>query len=123
MLRPRPRDVCAAPLTAGHPREDEQALDRPAAADAFPLEAALLPLDTDFELHRLWHGLGDAAVSRPTTRRVLVVRSRRQPETGVHFWSDRIVSSDLASSRRVGVRAIGEQEGRRPVTARDAQRA
>jgi hypothetical protein len=34
-----------------------------------------------------------------------VVRSRRQLETGVHFCSGRVVSSDLASSRRVGVRA------------------
>jgi hypothetical protein len=38
----------------------------------WPLEAAL---NTDFELHRLSHGLGDAGVSRPTTRRVVVVLS------------------------------------------------
>jgi hypothetical protein len=40
------------------------------------------------------------------------VRSRRQPETGVHFCSDRIVSSALASTQRVGVRAIGEWKER-----------
>ena len=72
---PAARDVCAAPLARGHPREGGQALDRSAAADALPLEAALLHLDTDFELHRLSHRPGDAAVSRPTTRRVLVVQS------------------------------------------------
>ena len=70
---PAARDVCAAPLAPGHPREGGQALDRSAAANALPLEAALLHLDTDFELHRLSHRPGDAAVSRPTTRRVLVV--------------------------------------------------
>src|SRR5205823_2888029 len=37
-------------------------------------------LDTDFELHRLSHGPGDAAVSRPTTRRVLVVLSESARE-------------------------------------------
>ena len=31
----------------------------------------------DFELHRLSHGPGDAAVSRPTTRRVVVVQTGR----------------------------------------------
>jgi hypothetical protein len=41
-----------------------------------PLKAALLDLDNDFELHRLPHSHGDAAVSRPTTRRVVVVRTR-----------------------------------------------
>ena len=51
MLRPR-RNVCAAPLAPGHPREGGQAPDRTPAADALPLEAALLHLDTDFELHR-----------------------------------------------------------------------
>jgi hypothetical protein len=50
-------------------------MDGSAAADASPLEAALLHLDTDFEPHRLSHGPGDTAVSRPTTRRVVVVRS------------------------------------------------
>jgi hypothetical protein len=39
-----------------------------------PLEAALLHLDNDFELHRLSHDPGDAAISRPTTRRVVVVQ-------------------------------------------------
>jgi hypothetical protein len=72
---PAARDVCAAPLAPGHPCQGGQALDRSAAADALPLEAALLHLDTDFELHRLSHGPGDAAVARPTTRRVLVVLS------------------------------------------------
>ena len=51
MLRPR-RNVCAAPLAPGHPREGGQAPDRTPAANALPLEAALLHLDTDFELHR-----------------------------------------------------------------------
>jgi len=74
MLRPRRAVPCAAPLAPGHPREGGQALDRSDAADALPLEAALPHLDTDFELHRLSHGPGDAAVSRPTTRRVVVVR-------------------------------------------------
>jgi hypothetical protein len=73
MLPRAARDVCAAPLAHGHQRIGGQALDRSAAADALPLEAALLHLDTDFELHRLSHRPGDAAVSRPTTRRVLVV--------------------------------------------------
>ncbi len=50
-----------------------------AVALALPLEAALLHLDTDFELHRLSHGPGDAAVSRPTTRRVIVARSASRP--------------------------------------------
>lgn len=50
---PAARDVYAAPLAPGHPREGEQALGRSAAADALPLKAALLHLDTDFELHRL----------------------------------------------------------------------
>jgi hypothetical protein len=60
-----------------------KALDRSAAADALPLEAALLHLDTDFELHRPSHGPGDAAVSHPTTRRVVVVflGSRRAAST------------------------------------------
>jgi hypothetical protein len=44
--------VCAAPLAPGHPREGGQALDRSPAADVLPLEAALLQLKTDFELHR-----------------------------------------------------------------------
>lgn len=74
---PAAGDVCAAPLAPGHPREGGQALDRSAAADALPLKAALLHLDTDFELHRPSHGPGDAAVSRPTTRRVVVVRCER----------------------------------------------
>ena len=43
---PAARDVCAAPLAPGHPREGGRALDRSAAADALPLEAALLQLDT-----------------------------------------------------------------------------
>ena len=55
--------------------EVRQALERSAAADALPLEAALRQLDTEFELHRLSHCPGDAAVSRPTTRRVVVVRT------------------------------------------------
>ena len=71
------RDVCAAPLAPGHPREGRQALDRSAAADALPLKAALLHLDTDFKLHRVSHRPRDAAVPRPTTRRVLVVRGGR----------------------------------------------
>jgi hypothetical protein len=37
---PAARDVCAAPLAPGHPRAGRQALDRSAAADALPLEAA-----------------------------------------------------------------------------------
>ena len=49
--------MCAAPLALGHPREGGQALDRSAAADALPLEAVLLHLDTHFELHRLSHGI------------------------------------------------------------------
>ena len=67
----------AAPLAPGHPRERGQALDRSAAADALPLQAALLHLDTDFELHRLPHSPGNAAVSRPTTRRVSSSPSER----------------------------------------------
>ena len=39
------------------------------------LEAVLLQRDTDFELHPLSHGPGDAVVSHQTTRRVVVVRS------------------------------------------------
>lgn len=70
---PAVRDVSAAPLAPGHPREGGQALDRSGAADALPLKAALLHLDTDFEPHRLSHGPGDAAVTRPATRRVVVV--------------------------------------------------
>jgi hypothetical protein len=35
----------------------------------------VLDLDTDLELHRLSHGPGDAAISRPPTRRVVVVLS------------------------------------------------
>ena len=62
---PAARDVCAAPLARGHPREGGQALDRSAAADALPLEAALRQLDTDFELHRLSHRAGDAAGLAP----------------------------------------------------------
>lgn len=73
---PAARDVRAAPLAPDHLREGGQALDRSAAADALPPETALLDFDTDFELHRLSDGPGDAAVSRPTTRRVLVVRTR-----------------------------------------------
>ena len=49
------RCVCGA-ASPGHPREGGQAPDHSAAADALPLEAALLQLDTDFELHRLSHG-------------------------------------------------------------------
>jgi hypothetical protein len=37
------------------------------------MEAAPLHFDTDFELHRLSGGPGGAAVSRPTTRRVVAV--------------------------------------------------
>ena len=85
---PAAPDVSAAPLAPGHPREGGQALDRSAAADALPLEAALLHLDTDFELHRLSHRPGDAAVSRPTTRRVLVVRCGREM-SAVGCWSPR----------------------------------
>ena len=59
---PAARDVCAAPLAPGHRREGGQALDRSAAPDALPLKAALLHLDTHFELHRLSHGPGDADV-------------------------------------------------------------
>ena len=74
MLRPR-RAMCAAPLAPGHPREGGQALDRSPVTDACLREAALVHLDTDFELHRLSHGPGDAALSRLTTTRVVVVRS------------------------------------------------
>jgi hypothetical protein len=42
-----------------------------------PPKAALLHLDTDFELHQLSHGPGDAAVS-PPSRRVLVQRLGEQ---------------------------------------------
>jgi hypothetical protein len=73
MLRPRRAMCLRRRLLPIHPREGGQALDRSAAAAALPLEAALLQLDTDFELHRLSHGPGDATVSRPTTRRVVVV--------------------------------------------------
>ncbi len=73
---PAARDVCAAPLAPGHPRRGGQALDRSAAAEALPLEPAALPLETDFELRRLSHGPGDATISRPTTRRVVVVHCR-----------------------------------------------
>jgi hypothetical protein len=41
---------------------------------------------------------------------MLLVRIGRQLEGGVHFCSGRIISSDLASSRRVGVRAIGDKQ-------------
>ena len=68
-------------------------------------ELNAVPLD-DFHNSR-------AAGAVTVARLVEVVRSRRQPETSVHFCSDRIVSSDLASSRRVGVRAIGELRDRR----------
>jgi len=67
---PAARDWCAAPLAPGHPREGGQAPGSlHAAADALPLKAALLHLDTDFELHRLSHGRGDAAVRSPARRR------------------------------------------------------
>ena len=52
-----------------------QVLDRPAAADALPSGSGAAHPNTDFELHRLSHGLGDAGVSRPTTRRMVVVLS------------------------------------------------
>lgn len=39
---------------------------------------------------------------------VLVVRSKRQLETGAHFCSGRIVSRSIASTGHVGKRAIGE---------------
>jgi len=71
------RRVCAA-LAPGHLREGRQALDRSTASDASPLEAALLRLDTDLKLRRLSHGRGDTAVSRPTTRRLVVVEAVAQ---------------------------------------------
>jgi hypothetical protein len=39
-------------------------------------------LDTDFELHRLSHDPDDAAVSRPTTRRVVVSPLRERGLAG-----------------------------------------
>ena len=87
------RDVSAAPLAPGHPREGGRALDRSTAADALPLEAALLHVDSDFELHRLSHGPGDAAVSRATTRRVVVV------QTGSGGLHDRIARGAEVSRR------------------------
>ena len=52
-----------------------EALDGSAAADALPLEGVLLHLAPDVELHRIAHGPGDAVVSPPTTRRLVVVLS------------------------------------------------
>jgi hypothetical protein len=66
------------PVTRAKVGEQE---DRSAAADALPLNAATLHLDTDFELHRLSHGPGDAAVARPKRRRVMVVRTRSEVAT------------------------------------------
>jgi hypothetical protein len=92
MLRPGARCVCGAACSRSFARSG-QALGRSAAADALPLEAALLHLDTDFELHRLSHRPGDAAVSRPTTRRVVVVEAVSQRCLGLavvaRWWVDR----------------------------------
>ncbi len=78
----------------------------PAAADALPPEAALLHLDTDFELHRLSHRPGDAAVSRPTTRRVLVVRLATDSSTGASARSvTRAAARSACSSATVGLAA------------------
>src|ERR1700733_5791563 len=54
------------------------------------------------------------AVVSPKRSRALsrFVRSRRQLETGAHLCSGRFVSSDLASSGRLGGRAIGGSGGR-----------
>jgi hypothetical protein len=49
--------------------------DRSRAADALPLDAALLNRDTDFEQHRLSDGPGEADVSRPITRREGLVQT------------------------------------------------
>ena len=71
MLRPRRAMCVRRRLLPIHPREGGQALDGSAATDALPLEAVLLHLDTDVEPHQLSHGPGDAAVSLPTTRRLV----------------------------------------------------
>ena len=76
--RPAARDVYAAPLAPCHPRDGGQALDASTATDALSLEAVLLHLDTDVELHRLSHGPGDAVVSPQTTRRLVVVLRRSE---------------------------------------------
>jgi carbonic anhydrase len=89
------RDVCVSPLAPGHPREGGQALNRSAAADALPLETALLHLDTDCKLHRLSHGPDGAAVSRPTTRRVIVVQRYNEQ-------TDELGVSNLPQSSRMG---------------------
>ena len=115
---PAARDVCAAPLAPGHPREGGQALDRSAAANALPLEAALLHLDTDFELHRLSHRPGDAAVSRPTTRRVLVVPSDSTVRTERHFrfgarrrWRLQVRPAGCKSSRSQRLLLLNRRAG------------
>ena len=77
MLRPRCAMCLRRRLLLVIRAKVGNALHRSAAADALPLKAALLHLDADFELHRLSHGPGDAAVSRPATRRVLVVQPGR----------------------------------------------
>jgi len=56
---------------------------------------------------------------RPSRRLLGFVRSRRQLGGGLHFCSGRIIGSDLASSRRVGVRAIGDEQGTSPTVGRD----
>jgi hypothetical protein len=84
--------VCAAPLAPGHPPDGEQALDRSAAADALPLEAALLHLDTDFEVHRLSHG----------PRRMQRSRARRRGEWSSSGPGARSAPTRLAARPREG---------------------
>jgi hypothetical protein len=57
-------------------------------------------------------GKGDGGVRGDARLAVEIVPCGRQLETGAHFCSGRVVSSDLASRGRVGGRAIGELQVR-----------
>ena len=74
MLRRGARCVCDAACSRSFARSG-QAPDRSAAADALPFGSRATAPHTDFELRRLSQGPGDAAVTRPTTRRVVVAPS------------------------------------------------
>ena len=127
------RDACAASLGPSHPANVDKHWIARAATGALPLEAALLP-DTDVERHRLSHGPGDLAVSRPTTRRVLVVRwgsevfSRRAVATwrsGHHApWTWRATSADpkLGALGRSAARSSISRGATGPVRACSASR-
>jgi hypothetical protein len=64
----------------------EQASAGPTRDAWFATKAALLHLDTDFELHQLSHGPGDAAVSPPTTRRLVTVQTDSVVECRRRGW-------------------------------------